>query len=117
GLVRSAHDLSEGGLSVAAAEMAFAGGIGADLTGLPRVTDGDDARIVLFSESATRFLVEVPPRHTAAFEHAMAGGPCRQIGQTVKEPRLRIAGVNGEWIVWATLDQLKEAWQKPLRWY
>src|SRR5262249_53357141 len=31
GLVRACHDLSEGGLAVAAAEMAFAGGIGADL--------------------------------------------------------------------------------------
>ncbi len=34
GLVRSCHDLSEGGLAVAVAEMAFAGGVGADLTGL-----------------------------------------------------------------------------------
>src|SRR5262249_32638299 len=51
GLVRSAHDLSEGGLAVAAAEMAFAGGIGADLTGLPRISDGDDASVALFSES------------------------------------------------------------------
>ena len=38
GLVRSCHDLSEGGLAVAVAEMAFAGGIGADLTGLARAT-------------------------------------------------------------------------------
>jgi phosphoribosylformylglycinamidine synthase len=29
---------------------------------------------------------------------------------------LRIAGANGEWIVWAQLADLKEAWQKPLRW-
>src|SRR5262249_19682221 len=36
GLVRSVHDLSEGGLAVAAAEMAFAGGVGADLTAPPR---------------------------------------------------------------------------------
>src|SRR5262249_13185001 len=33
GLVRACHDLSDGGLAVAAAEMAFAGGVGADLTG------------------------------------------------------------------------------------
>ena len=32
GLVRACHDLSEGGLAVALAEMAFAGGIGADVT-------------------------------------------------------------------------------------
>jgi phosphoribosylformylglycinamidine synthase len=29
---------------------------------------------------------------------------------------LRIAGANGEWIVWQTLQQLKDAWQKPLAW-
>jgi phosphoribosylformylglycinamidine synthase len=28
---------------------------------------------------------------------------------------LRIAGADGEWIIWASLVQLKEAWQKPLR--
>ena len=33
-----------------------------------------------------------------------------------KEPRLRIAGANGEWIVWAALKDLKEAWRKPMRW-
>src|SRR5207244_1046780 len=49
GLVRSCHDLSEGGLAVAAAEMAFAGGIGADLTELPRVSDNDELAVALFS--------------------------------------------------------------------
>ena len=43
-------------------------------------------------------------------------GPLTRLGETVKEPRLRIAGANGEWIVWAQLADLKEAWQKPLRW-
>jgi phosphoribosylformylglycinamidine synthase len=38
------------------------------------------------------------------------------MGSTVKEPRLRIAGMNGEWLVWLALRDLKEAWQKPLRW-
>src|SRR5262249_16658780 len=34
GLVRACHDLSEGGLAVTVAEMAFAGEVGADVTGL-----------------------------------------------------------------------------------
>jgi hypothetical protein len=34
----------------------------------------------------------------------------------VKEPRLRIAGRDGSWLIWQALDQLKEAWQSPLRW-
>jgi len=52
GLVRACHDLSEGGLAVAAAEMCFAGGIGADVTSL-RDELSDDAK--LFSESPSRF--------------------------------------------------------------
>jgi phosphoribosylformylglycinamidine synthase len=115
GLVRSCHDLSEGGLSVAAAEMAFAGNIGAHLTDASKIeAESDVAR--LFSESTTRFIVEVSQANSAAFAQKFDGLPAFKIGRTVKEPRLRIAGANGEWLIWAQLDDLKEAWQKPLRW-
>ena len=70
----------------------------------------------LFSESPTRFLVEVKPEHAAAFEAAFRGLPLAKVGTTVSEPRLRIAGSNGDWLIWAKLAELKEAWQKPLRW-
>ena len=116
GLVRACHDLSEGGLSVAVAEMAFAGGIGADVTGLTAIAPDltDTAR--LFSESPTRFLLEVKPANAAALAEIFAALPLTKIGTTVKEPRLRIAGADGEWLIWAKLEELKEAWQKPLRW-
>ena len=68
GLVRACHDLSEGGLAVAAAEMSFAGGFGAevDLDAVPRVGELDiTAR--LFSESNTRFLCEVRADNAGAF--------------------------------------------------
>ena len=112
-LVRSCHDASEGGLAVAMAEMAFAGGVGADLTsaGAPGLPD----EVALFAESTTRFLVEVEAERASDFEALFAGLPLTRLGVTVKEPRLRIAGASGEWLVWAGLDQLKEAWQKPLR--
>jgi phosphoribosylformylglycinamidine synthase len=113
GHVRACHDLSEGGLAVAAAEMAFAGGVGADLTDLPG--DLPDA-VKLFSETPTRFLVEVEPGRAAAFEACFAGLPLGKVGVTVAEPRLRVAGAGGEWLVWAKLAELKEAWQRPLRW-
>jgi phosphoribosylformylglycinamidine synthase len=113
GLVRACHDLSEGGLAVAAAEMCLAGGVGVDLTSLPGELS-DEAK--LFSESPSRFLVEVKPEHAGAFESAFAGLPVTRAGVTVSEPRLRIAGANGEWLVWVKLGVLKEAWQKPLRW-
>ncbi|MBY0228246.1 MAG: phosphoribosylformylglycinamidine synthase subunit PurL [Gemmataceae bacterium] len=65
GLVRSCHDLSEGGLAVAVAEMAFAGGLGADLssTGAPGLPD----EAALFAETPTRFLLECkqPPRRVS----------------------------------------------------
>ncbi len=112
GLVRSCHDLSEGGLAVAAAEMAFAGGIGVDID---KPGSGAD-EVLLFSEAASRFLVEVRPQHVDQFRRLMSAVPCAEIGQTVKEPRLRIAGASGEWIIWLPLQQLKDAWQKPLAW-
>jgi phosphoribosylformylglycinamidine synthase len=113
GLVRACHDLSEGGLAVAAAEMCFAGGIGADVTTLPGPLS-DEAE--LFSESPSRFLLEVRPDHAPAFEACFAGLPVARVGTTVSDPRLRIAGANGEWLIWVKLGTLKEAWQKPLRW-
>jgi phosphoribosylformylglycinamidine synthase len=93
--------------------MCFAGGIGADLTGLPGNLP-DDAK--LFSESPSRFLVEVKPEHASAFEACFAGVPVARVGVTLSDARLRIAGANGEWLVWVKLATLKEAWQKPLRW-
>ena len=114
GLVRSCHDLSEGGMAVAAAEMAFAGGVGADVTRPAAETNLAD-EVVLFSESTTRFIVEVRPDRAAAFQICLGSDiPVTQIGQTSKEPRLRIAGTNGEWVIWAELEQLRGAWQKPL---
>jgi phosphoribosylformylglycinamidine synthase subunit PurSL len=112
GLVRACHDLSEGGLAVAVAEMAFAGGIGADITGGPADSDGD--ALWLFSESTTRWLAEVEPKKSAEFEACFVGLPLTAVGTTVAEPRLRIASAGGEWIVWAPLAELKAAWQSPI---
>ena len=115
GLVRACHDLSEGGLAVSLAEMAFAGGLGADVTTLPGTPGlSDEAR--LFGESSTRFVLEVKPENVPLLNAVFAGLPLTKLGTTTKEPRLRIVGVNGEWLIWAKLAELKEAWQKPLRW-
>jgi phosphoribosylformylglycinamidine synthase len=116
GLVRACHDPSEGGLAVALAEMAFAGGVGADVTDLKGVAAGLSDTARLFSESPTRFVLEVRPENAATLRETFDGLPLARIGLTVKEPRLRIAGENGEWLIWSKLDELKEAWQKPLRW-
>jgi len=119
GLVRSCHDLSEGGLAVAAAEMAFAGGLGVQIA-LDKAPAADDARdpaVLLFSESNTRFLCEVRPEDAVAFETTLAGVPHAAIGQVTAEPLLRIADNDGAApLIEAHIDELKEAWRKPLAW-
>jgi len=116
-LVTSCHDLSEGGLAVAAAEMAFAGGIGAeiDLSELPVSDSKLDTVVRLFSESNTRFLCEIAPDQADAFEKSMAGIPHARVGRTTDETALRLqAGAKA--VIDASLDRLKSEWQKPLDW-
>jgi phosphoribosylformylglycinamidine (FGAM) synthase-like enzyme len=118
GLVKACHDLSEGGIGVAAAEMAFAGELGMVLY-LDKVPLGEPiARndTIFFSESNTRFLVEVAPEDSQRFVQAMRGVEFAAIGQVVKNATFQVYGINGERVVSVPLDELKEAWQKPLRW-
>lgn len=117
GLVRACHDLSEGGLAVAAAEMAFAGGLGAKLTldAVPADEDARDAAQLLFSESNTRFLCEVPAALATQFEQTLAGVPVARLGEVVAEPQLTITHQGGT-VVDASTAALKQAWQSPLAW-
>jgi len=118
GLAVSCHDCSEGGLAVALAEMAFAGGLGieADLRGLPR--SGDCSRIdtQLFSESNSRYIVEVEPENYDAFAKLMLNLPFGQIGKVTTNKTLSIKAESGEAVIELELDKLKRAWQEPLDW-
>lgn len=119
GWVRSCHDLCEGGLAVAAAEMSFAGGLGIklDLTGVPVAADVTRDDTVLFAESNSRFLLEVAPENADALVRHL-GGKVRfgQIGEVTAHPHLVITGRRKQTLIDEPLDELKEAWQKPLRW-
>jgi phosphoribosylformylglycinamidine synthase II len=118
GLVKACHDLSEGGIGVAAAEMAFAGGLGISLQ-LDKVPLGEAiARndSILFSESNSRFLVEIDPEDKERFEQALKGVTLAAVGEVNKSDKLEIYGLNGKKVVSAPLAELKEAWQKPLGW-
>ena len=63
-LIRSCHDCSEGGIGVACAEMAFAGGFGMDLdlSNVPRSNQTNADELILFSESNSRFIAEISPQ-------------------------------------------------------
>jgi phosphoribosylformylglycinamidine synthase subunit PurSL len=117
GLVRACHDLSEGGLAAAIAEMAFAGGRGAkvDLESMQIASDATDAAIRLFSESNTRFICEVAAGDESAFERALAEAPTARIGE-VSEGQQLVVRNDGRTLIDATLSELKEAWQAPFRW-
>ncbi|MCA9059078.1 MAG: phosphoribosylformylglycinamidine synthase, partial [Planctomycetaceae bacterium] len=117
GLIRSCHDLSEGGLAAAVAEMAFAGGIGAEisLADVPTGTANLSDAVKLFSESNTRFVVEVAEQHADAFRQAMSGIACGELGRTTSATVLTVRGESGAILVSAGLAELKEAWQSPLR--
>jgi len=118
GLVRACHDCSEGGIGVAVAEMAFAGGLGAsiNLKGVPLGEPIDRDDFILFSESNSRFIVEVAADKKESFKKAMAGTSFALIGQVSDEPRLEVRGRKGNSVVSVSISELKEAWQKPLRW-
>jgi phosphoribosylformylglycinamidine synthase subunit PurSL len=118
GIVASCHDLSDGGLAVAAAESAFAGGFGMKIE-LSRVLwkgdlSGRSDMSLLFSESASRHLVTVRPDRRDEFERIMSGNCFASIGTVTAEPVLSITGLGGHLAVKAGLDLLKDAWQKPL---
>ncbi len=118
GLVQSCHDLSEGGLAVGLAEMAFAGGLGieADLRGLPITDDCTRNNAQLFSESNSRYLVEVRPEDYDAFVKLMLNLPIGRIGKVTGHGKLLITSQKGQNIIEQDLDKLKAAWQKTFNW-
>ena len=128
GLVRSAHDCSDGGLFVALAEVCMAGRLGAtvDLAALP-VTAGPAAEVgrsadaglspvaKLFSESQSRFVVTVTPQNRPAFEAALAGSACGRLGEITATPSLDIRDGKAQ-LLSAGLDEMFECWRRPLDW-
>jgi phosphoribosylformylglycinamidine synthase II len=118
GLVGACHDLSEGGIGVAAAEMAFAGGLGMTvyLKNVPLAEPVDRDDFICFSESNTRFLVEVAPNKKTEFEEAMSGVDFAEVGRVMKDKKLEVYNRHGGIVLNADIAELKEAWQQPLRW-
>ncbi len=114
GLVAACHDLSEGGLAVAAAEMAFAGGYGLDVD-LSRVpvldapADADFDATALFSESTTRFLVEVAPQNMQAFEAGLKNQSCALLGKVRSDDQLQVKSIKGSALANISLDELRSA--------
>jgi phosphoribosylformylglycinamidine synthase II len=119
GLVRSCHDLSDGGLAAALAEMVIAGelGVRADLESVPGGESLDEA-ILLFAETPSRFLIEVRPGDVARIESLFAAQALTdfaQIGEVTEgAPRLTIRGRDGAPRIDLDLPRLRAAWLRTL---
>ena len=114
GLVRSCHDISDGGLAVAVAEMAFAGCLGVEIA-LDAVPSRGrlQPQALLFSESPSRFVAEVDPQKSAEFEKAMRGLPVACVG-TVTGGALVTMALDGKPLVSCDIERLRAAWKSPL---
>ncbi len=112
GLVQSCHDLSEGGLALAAAEMSLAGllGMNIDVGGIGKDINGI---IALFSESPSRFLVEIAPQEQAAFESFLRAHSVQDVhylGSVTEEPRYIVR--HGETVlIDVPVEMLQSAWK------
>ncbi len=114
-LIEACHDISEGGIAVSAAEMAFAGGYGIklDLTKIPnkKINRND---ILLFSESNSRFLVEVNKKSKDNFEAIMKGTIFAEIGKITEKTNFSIKGLNRKKILDTSIHNLQKSWKKTL---
>ena len=142
GLIKAAHDCSEGGIAVALAEMAFAGGLGMEVflgevpfasksqipmvrlrspwhsseVEVPNPKSQKRNDFILFSESNSRFIVEVGKKNQKKFEKILKGIHFGLIGCVSSKKEFKVYGLDGKVCIKTGIDKLKEAWQKPLRW-
>ena len=116
GWIRSCHDLSEGGLAVAAAEMAMAGNLGMNLD-LSQAANDLNSTQILFSESNTRFLIETTPENADEFHRLLqsANVPVGRLG-TIDSSGELVVTCEGTVVLQVDLDEAKAAWKSPLDW-
>jgi len=118
GLVEAMHDCSDGGLAVALAEVAFSGGLGVEifLAEVPYQSPAHRNDFLLFSESNSRFVVEVEKAKQKEFEKLLKGVAFGLAGCLTKTPDFKIFGLDGKACADVDINKLKESWQRPLKW-
>lgn len=106
GFVQSAHDLSDGGLSVALAESLFNTPFGAD------VTLTEETNQALFSETQSRFLVSVAPEKQSAFEALVQDAIL--LGNVNDSAQLTVKDLYERTVLNVPVKKLEEAWKGVL---
>lgn len=116
GLVSACHDLSDGGLAVALAEMALAGRLGASVDVSLAPVHGDlTLTELLYSESASRLLVTVPAAKAAGFEAAFAGQAFARIGEVSDSPLLSLSEGSSAFVS-ESVEDLATAFKATFNW-
>jgi len=103
---------------VALAEMAFSGGLGMDifLSQVPYQSVCKRNDFLLFSESNSRFVVEVEKAKQKEFEKLLKTSAFGLAGCLNNKNDFKIYGLNGKICLNADIDELKESWRAPLKW-
>ena len=114
-MILSCHDLSEGGLGLAIAEMAFSGDIGVEIN-LENVLYTEQNRrydFILFSESNTRFLVEISKENLAELKEFFNNLSITKIGKTITEKKLKVIADKKN-LIDLSLSVIKTKWRRKV---
>ncbi len=111
GVVRTAHDCSEGGVAVAVAEMCIGGRLGANVD-LDGTGDGD-LWGRLWGESLGRFIVAVSPDHETTFRELMRGHRITVLGEVLDNGALHVTDGEDD-VLQLEVDAMVDAWQATL---
>ena len=115
GWIKSCHDCSEGGISVALSEMVIGGGTGVDADIEKIICEDGKIETKLFSETQGRFLIEVDEKYERDFERLMENTEFSKIGKVIDEPLMRIR--KGREILFEIrYEDLKNSWKGSIRW-
>ena len=113
GIVRSCHDLADGGLWAALAESSLGGRLGASVD-LDAVRTsgrcGREAERLLFCETPSRLLVSVRARDQARWMRAMSGAVLSRIGEVTAHEQVRVTAAGRE-VAAISLGEISRAWK------
>lgn len=107
-LVRACHDLSEGGLLVAAAEMCIGGRLGMDLELPP-----SEPQRTCFGETTGCILVEVPEEHQINFEQKFSDLFFRRIGRISETGEMKLV-IGGKTFIQIPVEKLARTWKSTI---
>ena len=116
-IIASAHGIYRGGLGVHLAMVAMGGNLGmkVNLAAVPADLPEDKTGrwdVILFSESAGRFIVTIDPANRKVFEKIFKGLACGCIGTITSVPDFIVDGIDNKTIISLPVTDLRTAWKQ-----